>query len=227
MLILQSRPRKTPKHVWLKRLGWSLIPIAIVIAWLSYEPALAHYHLWKQARALKQAKQFIAQHDPDDAQLALEVAFTVAPNNIEAWRTAADMLEQVGSPQAMKIRYRLVQMQGANLNDQAALINCDIRFHDFNAARDALERIPAGPGRTSPRRWARPSPSPSRPRTPRSRMRCSTASRRSRRTTRTSRSGRRCCICATPIPSRPGRPAANCEHGRRQSEVCPARRSAS
>jgi hypothetical protein len=53
------------------------------------------------------------------------------------------MLEQVGTPEAVRIRRHIVQMEGANLNDQVALVNSAIKFRDFNAARDALSDISA------------------------------------------------------------------------------------
>jgi hypothetical protein len=143
MLILQSRSGNMRRRR-LKRLLWIALPLLAVAAWLSWSPLLVRYHLWKQRNALRQAKEFIAQDDPNDAHLALEVAFTVAPGNIEAWRTAADMLEQVGTAEAVRIRRHIVQMMGANLNDQVALINCAIRFRDYNVARDALSSISRG-----------------------------------------------------------------------------------
>ena len=140
MLILQSRSGNLRRRRF-RRLFWISVPLLAAVAWLSWTPALARYHLWKQRNALQQAKAFITQHDPNDAHLALEVAFTVAPDNIDAWRTAAAMLEQVGTPEAVRIRRHIVEMIGANVNDQVALVNCAIRFHDYNSARDALSRI--------------------------------------------------------------------------------------
>jgi hypothetical protein len=141
MLILQSRPIKR-RSVWRRRLLWLLVPVVGVAGWLSWAPALDRYHVWKQNHALAQARNFIAQHDPENARMALQVAFTVAPGNIDVWRAAADMLEQVGSPETMRIRHHVVQMMGANLRDEVALINSDLRFRDFNAARDALAGVP-------------------------------------------------------------------------------------
>src|ERR1700689_495366 len=107
MLILQSRTgSKRRRNV--KRLIWIALPLIAVAGWLSWAPLLTRYRLWKQSNALDQAKKFIAQQDPNDAHLALEVAFTVAPGNIDAWRTAANMLDQVGTPEAVRIRRHIV-----------------------------------------------------------------------------------------------------------------------
>ena len=141
MLILQSRGGNPRRRLY-RRIAWIALPLIAAAAWLSWTPALTQYHLWKQQNALAQAKGFIAQHDANDAHLALEVAFTVAPGNIDAWRTAAEMLDQVGTPEAVRIRHHITQMLGANLLDQVALVNSALRFRDYNTARDALGSFP-------------------------------------------------------------------------------------
>ncbi|HVW19654.1 MAG TPA: hypothetical protein VHC86_00420 [Opitutaceae bacterium] len=124
--------------LWMKR-GAILGVVALIVAgWLGYQPALARYHEWKQARALRQAKEFISKHDAANAQLALAVALTGSPAGIETWRTAAVMLDQAGAPQALRLHQHIVQMMGANLSDKVALIESAIRLGEFNAARDEL-----------------------------------------------------------------------------------------
>jgi len=140
MLIIESR-RGSRAKLWLKR-GALLAAAALVAGcWLEYQPALSRYHQWKQARALRQAKEFIAKHDAPNAQLALEVALIGTPAGIETWRTAAVMMDQAGAPQALRMRQHIVAMMGATLADRVALINTAIRVRDFNAARDALSSL--------------------------------------------------------------------------------------
>ena len=141
MLILQSRQENFRRRRY-KRIILITVLVVVAAGWVAWTPALTRYHLWKQKNALDQARDFIAKNDPGDAHLALEVAFTVAPSNIDAWRTAADMLDQVGTPEAVKIRHHITQMMGATLADQLALINTSLRFRNFNEARDALSAIP-------------------------------------------------------------------------------------
>jgi hypothetical protein len=110
-------------------------------AWLGIDPIKEQYHLWKQQRALQQAKGFIEKHDAADAQLALDVAFAAAPGRIDAWRVAADMLEQVGAQQSVRLRQHIVGMMSATFDDKIALINGAIKFRDFNSAHDALSML--------------------------------------------------------------------------------------
>ncbi len=138
--LLQSR-RITHREVLLKR-GLVIAAVAVAIgAWLGIDPIKEQYHLWKQQRALKQAKGFIEKNDAADAQLALQVAFQAAPGNIGAFRIAADMLEQVGSRQSLDVRQEIVQMMSATVDDRVALVNSAIKFGDYNAAHDALSQM--------------------------------------------------------------------------------------
>jgi hypothetical protein len=114
---------------------------AVIAGWLGFDPAKQRYHLWKQERALSQARAFIDNHDAADAQLALDVAFAAAPGRIDAWRVAADMLEQVGAQQSVRLRQHIVAMESATLDDKVALINGAIKFHDLNSAHDALTML--------------------------------------------------------------------------------------
>lgn len=142
MLLLQSK--KASKGVRLRRrLLWLGLVVLVGGAWLAFEPARERYRHWKQARALKQAKVFIEKRDAPNAQLALEVAMTAAPGNAETIRVAADMLEQVGAPQAMRLRRAVVQLLPKSTEDAAKLVLCCLKFGDFNAAKDALGNIPA------------------------------------------------------------------------------------
>lgn len=110
--------------------------------WKAGEAAVPRYHVWKQSRALKQAKQFIDKRDAPNAQLALEVAIREVPGNPDTIRVAADMLEQVNAPQAMRLRRAVVQVLPDSAEDAAALVMCCLKFRDINAARDALGATP-------------------------------------------------------------------------------------
>ena len=111
-------------------------------AWLAYRPAVDRYKLWKQQRALAQARQFIEKRDAPKAKLALDVALTTVPGNPETIRVAAAMLEQIGAAQAMRLRRAVARLAPDSAEDAAALVLCCIRFRDFNAARDALRAMP-------------------------------------------------------------------------------------
>ena len=115
---------------------------AALAAWLASDPMLARYRSWKRQHALEQAKTFIASHDVANTQIALDVALHAGPADPDTIRVAADMLEQVGALQAMRLRRAVVQMAPDSASDAAALVLCCLRFHDFNAAKDALHAMP-------------------------------------------------------------------------------------
>lgn len=106
--------------------------------WRLYTYAVPRYARWKQQRALVQAREFMDKRDAASAQVALEVALKAVPGDPNALRLAADMLEQVGAPQAMRLRRAVVEAVPNSAEDAAKLVVCCIRFGDFNAAKDAL-----------------------------------------------------------------------------------------
>lgn len=141
MQLLQSR-KTSPRQKLKRRLIWIGIAVVAGGAWLSLDFGRDRYHVWKQARALKQAKAFVEKHDAQNAQIALEVALTAVPGNPETIRVAADMLEQVGAAQAMRLRRAVVQVAPDSAEDAAKLVYACLKFRDFNAAKDALASTP-------------------------------------------------------------------------------------
>lgn len=138
MILLQSRRgSRRRQRAWVL-FGLVVLPIGALCGWRLYQHLLPKYRHWKQDRALQQARDYIAQRDAEGAQLALEVALKAVPGNPETLRVAADMLEQVGAPQAMRLRRAVVQAAPDSAEDVARLIVCCLRFGDFNGAKDAL-----------------------------------------------------------------------------------------
>jgi len=141
MQLMQTH-RVKHRHKWLKLGIAAGIAVLAVGGWQAWDRLQPRYLRWKQERALKQAKEFIANHDAPNAQVALEVALRAVPGNPETLRVAADMLEQVGAPQAMRLRRAVVQIVPDSAEDAAKLVVSCIAFRDFNAAKDALSTTP-------------------------------------------------------------------------------------
>jgi hypothetical protein len=137
MQLLQSRrqPRLARRRKLILVAAVVLIGFALWEGWQKLQPRYLH---WKQDRALRQARDFIAKHDPANAQLALDVALKTIPGNPDTLRVAADMLEQVNAPQAMRLRRAVVQVEPDSAEDAAKLVFSCLHFRDFNAAKDAL-----------------------------------------------------------------------------------------
>jgi hypothetical protein len=119
-----------------------VLAVVMLVAFFTLDSVRLKYHVWKQQRALVQAKGFLEKHDAKNAQLAIEVALTAVPGSPDAMRVAADMLEQVGASQAMRLRLAVTQTVMDSAEDAAKLVLCCIRFRDFNAAKDALANTP-------------------------------------------------------------------------------------
>ncbi len=142
MQLLQSRRENNRPKRWLK-IGLFIGAGALGVgAWMSWDVVHPRYLRWKQQRALEQAKRFMDARDPANAQLALEVALKTIPGDPDTIRLAADMLEQVNSPQAMRLRRSVVQRLPHSSEDAARLVLCCLHFNDFNAAKDALSATP-------------------------------------------------------------------------------------
>lgn len=143
MQLLETRRSTRRKPRWIKFAALILLAAVAIGGWQAWEKGRPRYLLWKQAKALEQARQFIEKRDAPNAQLALEVALKTVPGNPETIRVAADMLEQVGSPQAMRLRRAVVLAAPDSAEDAAKLVLCCLKFSDFNAAKDALAATPA------------------------------------------------------------------------------------
>ena len=117
---------------------WGAVLALAAAGLVAKDPLMRRYRYWKQARALEQARGFVANKDVLNAQLALDVALKAVPSDATTIRVAADILEQVGAPQAMRLRRMVTQLLPDSAEDSARLILCCLRFHDYNAAKDAL-----------------------------------------------------------------------------------------
>ncbi|MFH1499740.1 MAG: hypothetical protein ABII82_18160, partial [Verrucomicrobiota bacterium] len=143
MHILQSR-NLTPLQFWLRVGAVGTLILIGAVAWFGHKPIMRHYQAAKQQRALVQARDFLAQKDYNNTRLALKVAMQAIPGDPETMRVAAELLEEVGSPEAMPLRRRMLAVNPDSAADQVALINSALRFGDLNAASDALGAVPPG-----------------------------------------------------------------------------------
>ena len=149
MQLLESR-RVKRRPRWRKFILPALLALLGITAWKAWAPLSIRYRMWKQDRALQQARAFIEQRDAPNAQLALDVAINAVPGRPETYRVAADMLEQASAPQAMRLRRAVVQLLPNSPEDTAALVLSCLRFRDFNAAKDALSNTPPAIAATTP-----------------------------------------------------------------------------
>ena len=138
MMILSSR--KTSRRQ--RRIRALAVVAGLAIAFfggnLAYDAVKPRYKTWKQERALTKAREYLAQHDAANAKLSLDIALLTAPGSPDAWRVAADLLEQVGAAQTLRLRRQVVQLAPDSMADRAALVATALRFRDLPTARDTL-----------------------------------------------------------------------------------------
>lgn len=138
MQLMQSKRYSPKKRRWFRIFLIVAVAGLVVGGVVLRDKLTPRYNLWKQQRALKQARDFMEQSDQRNAKIALDVALLAAPNNPEAWRTAAEFLEQNSAMQAIRVRRQIVELSPDTLDDRIALIMTALRFKDMITAREAL-----------------------------------------------------------------------------------------
>lgn len=126
------------RKVFLIRVLIAGLVLTGVGAFFAYKPAKQRYRVWKQQRALVQAREFLAANDLPAAKLALDVALMAVPGNLDALRAAADFLDQANMAEAMRLRRQILMIEPGSTADRAALVMAALRFRDLNAAREAV-----------------------------------------------------------------------------------------
>jgi Flp pilus assembly protein TadD len=122
------------------RRGWVLLGLVVLIAvgaWFS-RPI---FRGWKERRSLQQAQEFFAKEDYRNAILAARQALAANPSNIEASRLMANVTEIMRSPEALKWRQRVVDLQPQNFTNLMQLAKTAILQGDYPQAAQALRGI--------------------------------------------------------------------------------------
>jgi len=120
--------------------GWIVIGILAVIAvgaWFS-RPI---YRGWKEQRSLRLAQEFFAKADYRNAVLAARQALTANPSNVEASRLMANITEMMRSPEALKWRQRVIELQPQNFTNRMQLAKTAILQGNYPQAGQALRDI--------------------------------------------------------------------------------------
>jgi tetratricopeptide (TPR) repeat protein len=107
------------------------------------------YKSIRQARLIKQAREYIAKPDPRKALLCLQRALRYNSRDIEACRLMAELAEASRSPAAMIYRSRVVEINPHSTDDRLALANTAMTFRDYASAMNALEGVDAAGKKTA------------------------------------------------------------------------------
>jgi cytochrome c-type biogenesis protein CcmH/NrfG len=120
-----------------------IVLIAITMTLLAGYAGYRSYKVWKQKHLLAMARDFMSHSDTRDALLALRQAIASNPFNVEASRLAAEVCQAGGSPETLRWRARVVQLDPNSTRDRLALAEAAISQRDFAVATNALAGINA------------------------------------------------------------------------------------
>lgn len=99
------------------------------------------YQVWKQNHTLALARQSIAQTDYRTAFLALQQVLKTNPQNVEATRLLANLMEVQHLPATLNWRERVVELAPDSLADRLALAKAAIVSQDYALATNALAGV--------------------------------------------------------------------------------------
>ena len=103
------------------------------------------YKVWKQKRMMNLARVYAAKGDARNTLLCVRQVLDSNPQNLEASRMMASLLEAGRSPAAILMRSHVVELNPNSLDDRLALAQTALMFRDYLDATNALEGVsPAG-----------------------------------------------------------------------------------
>jgi predicted Zn-dependent protease len=111
-----------------------IIAVASMVSWRGYK-------VWRQARLMRQTKEFLAKSDVRNALLSLQQALRSDPYNVEACRLMADFAEAARSPSALLWRQRVVDLEPGLLTNRLFWARAALALGDAATARKALDSV--------------------------------------------------------------------------------------
>lgn len=121
-----------------KTLIFSLVIAAVVTAgWVGRKA----YRKGTEHRLVAQAEAYLEKKDIRNASLCLQRALQLNPVNIQACKLTADMLESVGSPEALSWRIRAVQINPLDSQLRFAVAASALKANNPSAAASALAAV--------------------------------------------------------------------------------------
>ena len=126
--------------------------MALVAILLALGGAFFTYHVycrWQGERAIAQARSFLEKNDTQNSILSLRTALRYRPQDVEALRALASLLESAHSSEALAHRRTLMDVQPQLLEPKLAYARTALLFDKPEEAAKILERI-KGANRKTP-----------------------------------------------------------------------------
>jgi predicted Zn-dependent protease len=124
-----------------KRKSWIIAFGAILGFGLAAFGAFRAYRHWEPNFLLREAHEFVVKRDYASAALVARQVLQINPENIDACRIVAGILESKGEPEAIQWRRRIVQLAPDSLDDKLAWVATALRFNKPSVAREALALV--------------------------------------------------------------------------------------
>jgi thioredoxin-like negative regulator of GroEL len=99
------------------------------------------YELWKQNHWMSLARQYADRNDVKNEVLCLRQVLRYNPNNVEACRMMANLSEAAGSPAALTLRKKILELAPNSFDDRMALVQTALIFKDTQTASNALAGV--------------------------------------------------------------------------------------
>ena len=97
----------------------------------------------REARLVRQARNYLAKSNTKTALLCLRRALNYNTNCVDACRVMAELTEKLGSPAALLWRSRVVELNPKSVPDRFAMVQTALLFHDYLSATNALDGVSA------------------------------------------------------------------------------------
>ncbi|NOS71962.1 MAG: hypothetical protein HOP33_18800 [Verrucomicrobia bacterium] len=108
------------------------------------------YKSLRQARLVKQAREYLVKQDQRKALLSLQRALRYNSRDVDACRLMAQLAEEGRSPAALIWRSKVVELNPDSLDDRLALAQTAMFARDFTATTNALEGVLPSDKKTAP-----------------------------------------------------------------------------
>lgn len=133
----------TEQHVDLLRFVAAGLLLALLAGagWLWGRPL---WRRWQHGEALAQARQFASHSDYQAAALALRRAIELAPNDPATWKAAAQLLSEIGSPEALLARQQVARLTPGDTAVKLALASEALRLDRLDIAQLTLAELNSG-----------------------------------------------------------------------------------
>ena len=95
----------------------------------------------REARLVRQARNYLAKSNTKTALLCLRRALNYNTNCVAACRAMAELTEKLSSPAALLWRSRVVELNPKSVPDRFALVQTALMFRDYLSATNALDGV--------------------------------------------------------------------------------------